>query len=51
MDGRGRAPQATTPYTIFIFSLWPFYTILDKSSLENYLVDKMLHKMGVTKGC
>jgi hypothetical protein len=31
--------------------LWPFYTFLDKRSLENYLIDKMLHKMGVTEGC
>ena len=33
-----------------ISSLWPFYTFLDKSSLENYLIDKMLHKRGVTEG-
>lgn len=32
-----------------IASLWLFCTFLDKSSLENYLVDKMLHKRGVTE--
>jgi hypothetical protein len=26
------------------FFLWPFYTFLDKSSLENYLIDKIYTK-------
>ena len=34
----------------FIPFLWTFYTFLDKSSLENYFIDKMLHKRGVIKG-
>jgi hypothetical protein len=33
-----------------ISSLWPIYIFLDKSSLENYLIDKMLQKRGVTEG-
>ena len=32
----------------FISFLWPFYR---QKFLENYLIDKMVHKMGVTKVC
>ena len=44
--GGGSQPQM--PY--FLSSLWPSYTLLDKSSLENYPTDKVLHKRGVAEG-
>jgi hypothetical protein len=45
----GTQPQKPKSHTLFLFSA--FYTFLDKSSLENYLIDKMLHKREVTEGC
>jgi hypothetical protein len=39
-------PQANHLMNLF---LWHFYTFLDKHSLENYLRNKMLHKMGVAE--
>lgn len=50
MDGWGRASQIIPSINFF---LWLFYTFLDKFIyfiLENYLIDKMVHIMGVTEG-
>ena len=50
MDGRmGQSPPSyqITP-SLFLFSGF-LNTFLDKSSLENYPIDTMLHKMEVTE--
>jgi hypothetical protein len=46
MDGLDRDPKTNHPMILF---LWYFYTFLDKHSLENYLRNKMLHKMGAAE--
>jgi hypothetical protein len=43
----GQSPQSQQPY---FFSL-TLLSLLDKSSLENDLRDKMLHKVEITEGC
>jgi len=51
MDG-AELPKPNHSTNNFISFFWSFYTIVDKKgSLENYLRDKMLHKMGITEGC
>ena len=46
MNEWGRDPKTNHPMILF---LWRFYAFLDKHSLENYLRNKMLHKMGVAE--
>lgn len=51
MDG-AELPKPNHPTNNFISFLCPFlYLLRQKSSLENYLSDKMLHRMGITEGC
>lgn len=38
--------EAEPPTAKLFFFSQPFYTFLDKSSLENYLTDKISHKRG-----
>ena len=44
MNGQMDGAEPTKPTTLF-------HTFLDKISLENYLIDKMLFKRGVTEEC
>ena len=43
-------PKCHTYMLHYISSLWPFYTFLDKGSLLNYIMDKMLYNAVITEG-
>jgi hypothetical protein len=47
MDGWRKAPKPTLSF--FLFS--GFLYFLRQNYWENYLIDKMLHQIEVTKGC
>lgn len=51
IDNGAELPNPNHSTNNFSSFFWSFYTYLDKTSLENYLEDKMSHKMGVTDGC
>jgi hypothetical protein len=51
MDEWGKTHQAKPSSLQLCFFSLVFYTFLDKKFLENYLRDKLLHKMGVIEGC
>jgi hypothetical protein len=58
MDGRvnewvggANQPRKSSNQKLYFFSLVFLNLLRPKGSLENYLIDKMLHIIGVTEGC